>query len=163
MNSHSYTYRYDELSKLIKQHILPVLPQISLLLLEGPLGAGKTTFTQHLLAQCGVQDAVVSPTFAYVKTYSLPTGRTVHHFDLYRLQSTADLHALGLEELLFDSQALVIVEWPEVIALLLNRDTYEGGIMRINLAYGPAEGVRSLHLEIFFSGKKCQQAKIYRK
>ena len=82
------------------------------LLLEGPLGAGKTCLTRGLARGLGANpDAVLSPTFSIVRQVS--GGRLLlHHIDLYRLESTAAVVELGLDEL-FDGDGLSVVEWPE--------------------------------------------------
>ena len=69
--------------------------------LRGELGAGKTTFVKELATAFGIRDDVISPTFVYHQSYALPKSvngiERLHHFDLYRLASDADLDALGLE------------------------------------------------------------------
>ncbi|WP_373875489.1 tRNA (adenosine(37)-N6)-threonylcarbamoyltransferase complex ATPase subunit type 1 TsaE [Lapidilactobacillus luobeiensis] len=80
------------------------------LLLNGDLGAGKTTFTQGLASALGIKRAVKSPTFTIIREYR--TGRIpLFHMDLYRLEhsSAADL---GLEEY-FGGQGVCVVEWPQ--------------------------------------------------
>ncbi len=85
-----------------------------LVLLEGPLGAGKTTFVRGVAQGCGSEAAVASPTFQLVRLYS---GRIqLAHVDLYRLASDAELADLGLEELL--DQGAVLVEWGERLQAL---------------------------------------------
>jgi tRNA threonylcarbamoyladenosine biosynthesis protein TsaE len=79
----------------------------ALLLLVGPLGAGKTTFVRGLARGVGSQDDVASPTFVFVRVYH---GRVqLAHVDLYRLKAAAELPDLALEELL--DQGAVVVEW----------------------------------------------------
>ncbi|MDA1081087.1 MAG: tRNA (adenosine(37)-N6)-threonylcarbamoyltransferase complex ATPase subunit type 1 TsaE [Gemmatimonadetes bacterium] len=79
--------------------------------LSGELGAGKTTLAQSICAGLGVIDPVTSPTFALVHEYR--GGRAmVFHLDLYRVNSAVELENLGWDELL-DSNAIVLVEWPE--------------------------------------------------
>jgi len=78
-----------------------------LLLLVGPLGAGKTTFVRGLARGAGSADAVASPTFVLVRNYR---GRVpLAHVDLYRLDRAPELRDLGLEELL--DEGAVVVEW----------------------------------------------------
>ena len=87
------------------------------LLLDGDLGAGKTTLVQALCRQLGVQGAVSSPTFALVNEYSRPLadGETepVYHLDLYRLKDADEALAMGLEEYLYSGH-YCFVEWPAV-------------------------------------------------
>lgn len=83
------------------------------LLLEGPLGSGKTTFVRGLARGLGVGGHVASPTFQLVRVYE---GRVpLAHADLYRLDDPADaVSDLGLEELL--DRGVVVVEWGDRIA-----------------------------------------------
>ncbi len=78
-----------------------------LLLLAGPLGAGKTTFVRGLARGAGSDAHVASPTFQLVRVY--PGRVTLAHVDLYRLNEASELGELGLEELL--DQGAVVVEW----------------------------------------------------
>lgn len=87
-----------------------------LVLLEGDLGAGKTTLTKGIVSGLGAaeEDAVTSPTFTLVHKYN--DGATVYHVDLYRVSDFHDLESLALEDFLTE-QAIVIVEWPEKFTL----------------------------------------------
>lgn len=81
-------------------------------LLEGVLGAGKTTLVRALLrAACG--DAaleVPSPTYTLVQTYDTPGGLTLHHYDLWRLAGPEGLAELGWDDA---QDGVVLVEWPD--------------------------------------------------
>lgn len=84
-----------------------------ILLLDGPLGAGKTVFVKGLAAALDVDpEEVTSPSFTLVNPYS---GRLpLFHIDLYRLdEGAAAAHAVDLEELLSDENAVVVIEWAE--------------------------------------------------
>ncbi len=89
-----------------------------LLLLHGPLGAGKTALARALCAQLRLTDTVCSPSFAILNEYRQQDGTPVYHFDLYRLNSLSEALDIGLPEYL-DSGRLCIIEWPELIAPLL--------------------------------------------
>ena len=82
-----------------------------ILLLDGPLGAGKTVFVKGLAAALGIDpEEVTSPSFTLVNPY---VGRLpFFHLDLYRLdEGAAAAHAVDLEELLSDERAVVVIEW----------------------------------------------------
>jgi len=84
-----------------------------ILLLDGPLGAGKTVFVKGLAAGLKVDpDEVTSPSFTLVNPYN---GRLpLFHIDLYRLDAGASAaHAVDLEELLTDEHAVIVIEWAE--------------------------------------------------
>lgn len=89
--------------------------------LSGDLGAGKTTLAQAICSGYGVLDPVTSPTFALVHQYRGGPAM-VFHLDLYRIATPTDLANLGWDELL-DSNAIVIVEWPERAEGALPPDT----------------------------------------
>lgn len=80
-------------------------------LLEGPLGAGKSELARAVLRAAAGDPAleVPSPTFTLVQFYDLPAG-PAHHFDLYRLDGPEGLAELGWEEA---REGIVLVEWPE--------------------------------------------------
>lgn len=87
-----------------------VLRPGDLLVLDGPLGAGKTTFTQGLGAGLDVRGPVASPTFVIARVHpSLRDGPSLVHVDAYRLGGSADLEDLDLEADLDD--AVTVVEW----------------------------------------------------
>jgi tRNA threonylcarbamoyladenosine biosynthesis protein TsaE len=92
------------------------------LLLHGPLGAGKTCFVQGLCAALGVTGDVTSPTFTLANRYE---GRlVVHHLDFYRVGPQADLADIGVDALLDEveaGQAVLVAEWPERLARLVRR------------------------------------------
>ena len=77
--------------------------------LEGPLGAGKTTFVRHLLHALGVEGRVKSPTYAVVETYELPDV-AISHFDFYRFDDPQEWEDAGLRDL-FGAPGLKVVEW----------------------------------------------------
>ena len=89
-------------------------------LLEGPLGAGKSEFARAVLRAASGDPAleVPSPTFTLVQSYDLPAG-PAHHFDLYRLDGPEGLDELGWEEA---REGIVLVEWPERLGALAPED-----------------------------------------
>jgi len=94
-----------------------------LILLTGPLGAGKTTFVRGLARGAGSEAQVASPTFQLVRIYP---GRVqlAHHVDLYRVKAAGELADLGLDELI--DEGAVVVEWGDRIEAKTGRQiTFE--------------------------------------
>lgn len=82
-----------------------------LLLLEGDLGAGKTTFAKGFAAALGIDErTVTSPTYTVMNEYVGKSGRLCH-CDLYRLQGADDFYATGIEENF--AGAYTLIEWPD--------------------------------------------------
>ena len=80
------------------------------LLLQGPLGAGKTALTQGIAKGMGISAQVTSPTFVLVNQY--PGRVLLYHIDLYRIEGAPEAEALGLDDYFF-GEGVTIVEWPE--------------------------------------------------
>lgn len=84
-----------------------------LLILTGPLGAGKTTFTRGLAEGLGVRGPVQSPTFVIARTHpSLVGGAPLVHVDAYRLGSAAELDDLDIDFV----RSVVVIEWGRPMA-----------------------------------------------
>lgn len=111
-----------------------------IVLLSGDLGAGKTTLAKGIVSGLGAaeEEEVTSPTFTLVHRY----GRAgcVYHIDLYRVTDTRDLETLGLEDI-FSEKAIVLVEWPEKLAL-----SSDWPIVRVHLEH-IAEDTRRVRIE----------------
>jgi len=101
------------------------------LLLEGPLGAGKTAFARAFIrARAGNPTLEIpSPTFTLVQTYDLPNG-DIWHYDLWRVQNP-----VALEELAWDEaqSGIVLVEWPDRLGALTPAEA-----LRITISPDPA-------------------------
>jgi tRNA threonylcarbamoyladenosine biosynthesis protein TsaE len=123
----------------VARRVAEQLPTRGTVLLEGEMGAGKTTLIRALCAVWGVDDDVSSPTYALVNEYRTATGVTVYHFDLYRLDDPEEALAIGIEEY-FDADALSLVEWPERLGWLRPHEAYvlriedHSGLRTISLA-----------------------------
>jgi tRNA threonylcarbamoyladenosine biosynthesis protein TsaE len=102
-------------------------------LLEGELGAGKSTFARALIIAMGHTGPVPSPTYTLVEPYQL-SDKIVYHIDLYRIAGEQELRYLGWTE--FDD-GLRLVEWPDRLPALADQSD-----LRITLVY-QGEGRRA--------------------
>ena len=94
-------------------------------LLQGDLGAGKTVFAKGIGAGLDIDPAEVnSPTFTIVNHHE---GRMrMYHLDLYRVEGGAgEIFELGLDEMLNETDVVVVIEWPERLGKLLIPDAYQ--------------------------------------
>ena len=93
----------------------------SIILLEGPIGAGKTSFVQGIAKGLSITEAITSPTFALSHHYK--SGKIpLIHLDLYRLENISSAREVFFaeEEEALQSQAILVIEWPEFIEPLIN-------------------------------------------
>ncbi len=82
--------------------------------LVGELGSGKTVFAQGVGEGWGAFRPLISPTFILIRRHERPhDGTFLYHADLYRLESAAEVEALGLEELMGEPSTVVLVEWAD--------------------------------------------------
>lgn len=108
------------------EDLIPIAKEIltnlkhKVVLFEGELGAGKTSFIKVLVKEMGSSDEVSSPTFSIVNEYELPKGK-VFHFDLYRIKTEEEALDFGIDEYL-DSGNFCFIEWPDKISDLLPDD-----------------------------------------
>lgn len=97
----------EHFAKLLAKH----LSAGDIILLNGDLGAGKTTLTQFIGKAMGVKRNINSPTFNIIKSYQ-GNAFKLHHMDCYRLEDSEE--DLGFDEY-FEDQAVTLIEWSEFI------------------------------------------------
>jgi tRNA threonylcarbamoyladenosine biosynthesis protein TsaE len=137
----------NQIPVVVRDILVPLLNSSRILAFSGAVGAGKTTLAKELLTQLGIQGLITSPTFAYVNTYKMPNGKKVHHFDLYRIESVDDFIMNGFDEYLYDLEAVCLIEWPDVIAGLLQQEPLSLSVRHIMLKHDDKDpGVRYLDL-----------------
>jgi len=111
-----YKIQNIEQTKKLANDFAAKLKGGEVVLLNGDLGAGKTTFTQFVFKALGVKDVVNSPTFAILKSYQ---GKFfLHHFDTYRI-TTEEAIESGFDEILKEKESVKFIEWSENIKELL--------------------------------------------
>lgn len=121
--------------------ILRPLPRMAIL--RGDVGAGKTTLVKGIAMAvgAGTEEDVTSPTFTLVHEY---VGPKVHlfHLDLYRLETEEQIAVLGIEEMLSEENALMLVEWGERFESIVKAAQAE-----IAMGMGENEDERLLHVK----------------
>ena len=94
--------------------------------LTGPLGSGKTTFTQVLGKELKIKHKITSPTFALMNSFPIKLGgkeKHLFHLDLYRTESIKEVKALGVTEFWGKNNCVVIIEWADKIKNILPKKT----------------------------------------
>ena len=122
MPARKFETNSEEETVALGRQLAAELPSSGVVLLIGNLGAGKTTLAKGIAAgRIGVSpEEVSSPTFTLIHEYA----PNFYHIDLYRLETELEVARLGLDEL-FDSGALVLIEWGERFPKLMPEDRIE--------------------------------------
>ena len=111
---------YTETINLGRKFAQGLKPQ-SIVLLQGPIGAGKTSFVQGIAKELSISEDITSPTFALSHHYN--SGKIpLIHLDLYRLEysSMAQEFYLAEEEEANQNKAILVIEWPELIQPIID-------------------------------------------
>lgn len=136
------------------QHLGAVIAQTAqahdLLLLNGDLGAGKTTLTQGIGRKLGIKRPVKSPTFTIVREY--PEAKLpLYHMDFYRLEED-DLSSIDLNAYLAEP-GIVVIEWPEIVQEQLPETFLEITIKRVDDSWDSTKRI----VEFDAKGKRNNQ------
>lgn len=124
-------------TKTLAKRFANTLKAGDVVLFNGDLGAGKTTFVQFVLNALGVSVQVNSPTFAILKTYN---GKFVfNHFDFYRINTDEAVEA-GFDEILTNKQTVKFIEWGQNVEPLLPNN-----VITINIKF-ISETVREIEI-----------------
>ena len=107
--------------------------------LIGDVGVGKTTFVRGLAEGLGIKEPVTSPSFTISKAYALPDGRTLVHYDFYRLNDPG-LLSEDLVENLANPKNIVVIEWSDSV-----KDVLPENHIIINIKYND-DGSRELEV-----------------
>lgn len=110
------------LSERLKKQ--PLLKHAFIIALEGNLGSGKTTFIQGLAMGLKIKENVLSPTFLILKQFPIlfKKYKNFYHIDAYRLKNPKELLELGFDDLLNNSENIIVIEWADKIKKILPKD-----------------------------------------
>jgi len=109
------TNSFEETQKLGKE-FAKTLKGGELIALYGNLGGGKTTFVQGLALGLGIKRRIISPTFIIIRSYRVLINKKIKnffHLDLYRIETRSDIRGLGIDEIIGNSNNIIVVEWAE--------------------------------------------------
>ena len=121
------THNQEE-TKEVGHKLAALLPNGSVVLLEGDLGAGKTTLVRGVAEALGITEKVTSPTFNIMKLY-LKGSKVLVHIDAYRMEDhNVDI---GLDEYIGTERGLTFIEWPDYISNLIPDDAITINIRNI--------------------------------
>jgi tRNA threonylcarbamoyladenosine biosynthesis protein TsaE len=112
-----YTYGLHELDRAAAA-VIRAAQDEKIWVIDGDMGAGKTTLVKAMAKQLEVVNTVSSPTFSIVNEYQDRQGRTIYHFDFYRLKSETEAYDIGVNEYL-ESGNRCWIEWSEKVPSLL--------------------------------------------
>ncbi len=127
-------YKKEDLRIVAKGFLEGLKPsqKATVVLLEGDLGAGKTTFSQAIARELGFVGGLVSPTFVIQKRYPISYSffQNLIHIDAYRLKSSSEIDKLGWSDWIKDPTNIILVEWPSLIG-----DVIPGGAHKISFEH----------------------------
>lgn len=98
----------SEAMEALGERLAKLLRAGDVVLLVGPLGAGKTTLTRGIGAGLGARGTVQSPTFVLARTHKTDLGPSLVHVDAYRLQQAVEFDDLDIDF----ARSIVVIEWP---------------------------------------------------
>ncbi|MGB0887478.1 MAG: tRNA (adenosine(37)-N6)-threonylcarbamoyltransferase complex ATPase subunit type 1 TsaE [Vicingaceae bacterium] len=113
-----YIAKREEDLKEIANNLISDFSENRVILFYGEMGVGKTTLIKVLCKELGINEPTNSPTFSIVNEYLAQNGKTVYHFDFYRIEKEEEVFDMGYEDYFF-SDNFCFIEWPEKIPNLL--------------------------------------------
>jgi len=133
-----------------------ILKAEDVVVLEGALGGGKTTFIKGVLAGLGYKKRVLSPSFTLLRQYDL-NKLSIYHLDLYRLE-LSDMFDLGIDDFLYFERTITLIEWGNKIKERLDK------YIKIKFVFS-GENIRNIKFSVKgYPDKKLEALeKIYKK
>lgn len=113
-----------EIGENLAKKILKGKIKKRILLLEGDLGSGKTTFLKGFAKGLSIKERILSPSFVIFKRFGIKNKKfkNFYHFDCYRIKDKKEVLKLGLKKILKDKKNIVAFEWPEIIERILPKN-----------------------------------------
>ena len=127
-------------TELVAFNLAQKLPYGKVIAMFGDLGAGKTAFTRGVAKGMGIDSDVSSPTFALVNEYR-GNGKTLYHFDMYRISGWDDLYSSGFFDF-YEAGGILAVEWSENIENALPENT-----VRVTIQRGETDNQRIITID----------------
>jgi len=112
-------FSLDEINEVAAQ-VLKHKPK-KIILFNGEMGVGKTTFIKSFSKLLGVKDTMSSPTFSLVNEYQTVDNQKVFHFDFYRIKTSEEALDMGVDDYLYSGN-WCFIEWSEKIINLLPKE-----------------------------------------
>jgi len=132
--------KLDELEETAKA-IIGKYADYRIFVLNGEMGAGKTTFSKHFCAALGANEEVTSPTFAIANIYTSEEFGEINHFDFYRLETAQEAIEIGLDDYLYSGN-YCLMEWADIIIDFVPRP-----YVKINISYVDDFNERDIDVE----------------
>ena len=120
---HEIDFSLETIGEAAKE-FLDTIGNKRVILFDGEMGAGKTTFIAELCKRLGADDDFGSPTFSLVNVYEDGTGKPIYHFDLYRIDTPQEAFEMGALDYL-ESGDLCLIEWPDRLGPLTPDDALD--------------------------------------
>jgi tRNA threonylcarbamoyladenosine biosynthesis protein TsaE len=120
MHNFELVYKEDMIDQTAKD-FLSITKANKHLAFYGEMGVGKTTFIKALCRILETLDLVSSPTFAIINEYSTKKGKSVYHFDFYRIKTPVELLDIGFYDYC-TNEAYCFIEWPEKAEEIIPED-----------------------------------------
>ncbi len=131
----------------VSDYLISLRDEADVIAFYGSMGAGKTTLIKNLCHRMGVTDEVNSPTFAIVNEYVTEEGKSVYHFDFYRIKKLEEAYDIGYENY-FYSGNLCLIEWPEMIEPLLPEK-----YIRVEIQHGESDDERVITCQVLIDNE----------
>lgn len=127
---------------IVSEYIISLLPLKPIVLLEGNLGAGKTTLVKEICKSLGIKENSASPTFGIVNEYR-SENKFIYHLDLYRLKHIDEFWIIGGSEII-SGENICFVEWPSILYEYIEPNT----CLQVNISLGSTPNQRNFSINL---------------